>query len=580
MTNRGSAESAQKSTARWSESKSLDFIVVAGLLLVGGWLIFGQLGDAAFHDGDEALYATIAMEMAESGDWLTPHYWGEPFLHKPPLQYWLSGLAFKFVPGTAELKARFPSAVAGLVLLCVVYFITRRLAGTVAGAGAVLILLFNHQFLFEHTARSANFDSMLMLLCFTGLVGGAYAHVGRLPKIVSAVSIAGVMLLKTPVAVFPLGSVFGYLLITNRKYLLLWLGWLGVSVVVIVLPWTLHQAITHGRVFWDTFFVYEILGRTGAAITAYQSRFLHLEAFWRSFLPWSPLLVIAAFGSLAGWPSAGEAAVQKRNVLKLMTGYAGLILVVLCFVPSKWPWYGLPAYSALVVVGAVWARDLLHTRWRVLLPPLLSVLVAVRVLLFDASSMYAPAARRSFHWPTESKLLWFTEDLPGSGEWIVAIAAIIAGIVLPVLWRSRRVVTATALVMAVLIYGVSLRTIAAVPRDYDGVTKQFVDELERRQLDRAYLIGFPQKPWYNNRMEPLTSFYFLSLRDVEFVDCGWDIECVRADHTGRVALIIHANAASQSEELRRLINRLAPIRDRSEIWTLDPRPGGSYRRLG
>ena len=44
---------------------------------------FFLLGSRSLNEPDEGRYAEIAREMIELNDWLVPHLWYEPHLHKP-----------------------------------------------------------------------------------------------------------------------------------------------------------------------------------------------------------------------------------------------------------------------------------------------------------------------------------------------------------------------------------------------------------------------------------------------------------------------------------------------------------------
>ena len=57
---------------------------------------------------DEGRYVSVAWEMLQSGDWLTPTLDGMPFFHKPPLFYWLTAGAVQ-VFGPNESAARLAS---------------------------------------------------------------------------------------------------------------------------------------------------------------------------------------------------------------------------------------------------------------------------------------------------------------------------------------------------------------------------------------------------------------------------------------------------------------------------------------
>ena len=68
-----------------------------------------SLNRAGVITPDEPRYAAIAKHMADSGDWISPVLWGEPWFEKPALPYWLMGVGFKAgLPG--EFAPRLPIA--------------------------------------------------------------------------------------------------------------------------------------------------------------------------------------------------------------------------------------------------------------------------------------------------------------------------------------------------------------------------------------------------------------------------------------------------------------------------------------
>jgi 4-amino-4-deoxy-L-arabinose transferase-like glycosyltransferase len=75
--------------------------------------LFTGLGAFGFVGPDEPRYAWIARAMAETGDWVTPRLYGQPWFEKPILYYWAAAIGFRFnLP--AEWAARLPSAFAAL----------------------------------------------------------------------------------------------------------------------------------------------------------------------------------------------------------------------------------------------------------------------------------------------------------------------------------------------------------------------------------------------------------------------------------------------------------------------------------
>ncbi len=65
----------------------------------------------------------MAREMIARGDYVHPYLNGIPYLEKPPLHPWLIVAAAKVTGRVNEFSARFPSAMAAILLLLLVYFL-------------------------------------------------------------------------------------------------------------------------------------------------------------------------------------------------------------------------------------------------------------------------------------------------------------------------------------------------------------------------------------------------------------------------------------------------------------------------
>jgi 4-amino-4-deoxy-L-arabinose transferase-like glycosyltransferase len=76
--------------------------------------LFGNLGAIGLVGPDEPRYVWIARAMAETGDWITPRLYGQPWFEKPVLYYWAAAIGFR-LHLSAEWAARLPSAVAALL---------------------------------------------------------------------------------------------------------------------------------------------------------------------------------------------------------------------------------------------------------------------------------------------------------------------------------------------------------------------------------------------------------------------------------------------------------------------------------
>lgn len=118
-------------------------------------VFFYGLGAYGLFDNNEGLYAEIAREMLERGNYIIPTLNGAPYIEKPPLLYWLLALSFK-VFGVGEYSARFVPAAAGFVSVWGVYIFMRRFESARPAFYAALMLstsvgyiAFSHMIFFD-----------------------------------------------------------------------------------------------------------------------------------------------------------------------------------------------------------------------------------------------------------------------------------------------------------------------------------------------------------------------------------------------------------------------------------------------
>ncbi len=507
---------------------------VVAVLVIASNLLFSRLGESSFHDGDEALYASVAREMTQHHAFLTPTYWGTPFLHKPPLPYWLMSISSATVPGSREFGARFPSALAALLLLALVYLSTRRLAGAIAALFATSLLAVNPQFLFEHAARSASFDALLAFLMFGALVAGLKANDGRAWRIGAVVLLGLVALVKAPMVIFPGFAIVLHAWMRDRRFpvALMLRGLAGVAIVA--LPWHLYQLITHGSEFWNTYVMYEIFGRVGSTVRDEASvPQVHLAATWWSFLPWSPFVVVALIATIIGRP-------WRDAVVRTIGVYAASILVFFCFIPSKWPWYSIPAYPALAVVTATFLRRWYDSSARRTLPVVLAVLAVACAFWLGTNHEYEPAARPSYLWPAhEPFYVW-----GASARDVTAIALSVAALVLALMalrpWKGRALhLAGFASVLAVtIVLGFNLRAVRAVPQSHTSAVSRLANEIEQAGITHVLAFGFVHQDRYAGRPEPLSSYYLLGIRNAQVVDCAADVACIDQSNDESAALVV------------------------------------------
>ena len=143
------------------------FLLPALTLLFAVVFLFHRLGDHPLGKYDESRRAVNAFEMATGqAHPLVPTYAGLPdhWGTKPPLLVWLQSGSMELFGPTA-FAVRFPSAVAGLLLVALLLYWGRRDWGTyMVGAVAAVYVLGNAEFMSSHGLRTGDFDALLTLL--------------------------------------------------------------------------------------------------------------------------------------------------------------------------------------------------------------------------------------------------------------------------------------------------------------------------------------------------------------------------------------------------------------------------------
>ena len=135
---------------------------------------FSHLGAIGFVGPDEPRYAWIARAMVESGDWVTPRLYGQPWFEKPVLYYWEAAVSFKLF-GVSEAAARLPSAISALLATLALAWLALRAYGAETARWLLLLLPTTVGMIgFSHAAATdMPFSSMLTvaMVCAAAALG-------------------------------------------------------------------------------------------------------------------------------------------------------------------------------------------------------------------------------------------------------------------------------------------------------------------------------------------------------------------------------------------------------------------------
>ncbi len=126
------------------------FLAIIGLATL---LSFYLLGGGAGFEPIDCWVAQTAREMREAGDWITPRFSGETRMQKSPGAYWAVMLT-SLARGTPvdTISARLPNAIFAVLLVGVIFLLTRAIAGDraaifagFASACSTLVLYWSHR---------------------------------------------------------------------------------------------------------------------------------------------------------------------------------------------------------------------------------------------------------------------------------------------------------------------------------------------------------------------------------------------------------------------------------------------------
>jgi 4-amino-4-deoxy-L-arabinose transferase-like glycosyltransferase len=372
-------------------------------------------------DQSEARYATIAMWMADRGDWVTPTIDGStPFWAKPPLAFWLSAASIRAF-GLNEFAVRLPSYLIYVAIIWMTFLIGREARGRTFGLLAASA--FASMGLAFFMAGSVMTDPGLALgttmsmTAFWFAMNGGGRRAGY--TVFAAFGLA--LLSKGPVGVlWPLGSMILWCAWNNR------LGdlWKRLPVVggavltlAIGLPWYViaeqrTPGFLHYFIVGEHFKRFVDPGWTGDLYGA--ARHKPLGAIWFfafvATLPWSPVaawaLIRRHIGTRADWPHLRDPWIRFLVVWALVP--------IVFFTPARNTLisYVLPSMPPLALLAAHLLRRMNWSNYPLVYRLTASGVAALCTALVAAAWFYP----QSDHTPTQLPVVEFCRERMGRSE--------------------------------------------------------------------------------------------------------------------------------------------------------------------
>ncbi|MEQ1904926.1 MAG: glycosyltransferase family 39 protein [Pirellulaceae bacterium] len=334
-----------------------------GSLVAAALLVLSlDLGYPLFEP-DEARNAQLAMNIVESGEWLSLQLADRPYWDKPPLVAWLTATAYQTF-GISEWATRLPGNLAGLCTVLMMFGLGRKVVPTMAAwCGAICLVLSAG---FVAGTRYVTMDSMLTCTVFLALISYYLACARDRFHwnwwMVLGVALGLGFLTKGPViVVLTIPVIFAHRFLSGRATrpsLKQW-GLLGAIMALIAGPWFLAMSIVH-----PDFLIYFFWKHN---VVRFAEAFNHREPWWY----YAPVLVIAMYPAVYLLPVLGNwlwfNGPDWRKNRSSITGYLSLTIVWIVgffsLSEAKLPTYILPAFPAIcLLLGVVFDQRILNKR--------------------------------------------------------------------------------------------------------------------------------------------------------------------------------------------------------------------------
>lgn len=317
-------------------------ILVAVIFLILAFILFWDLGLPYLTNWDEAWYADIARNMINTGNLITPVWNKESFFDKPPLYFWLSALVFKSL-GISEFSARFFSAISGLGVGIIIYFLTQFLFNK--KIAILSLIIFSSTIGFLYRARTGNLEALLTFFILLSIFSFYKGHkaLSRRWFLVMGISLGLGFLTKGAIIfIFPILAMVNLFLRKEHRILSSPSFWGGIFLgVIIPILWISISWYINGQEFIRQFF----LNQTEKWLPSFpfwQSFSFEYVGFiksglklWFIFLP--PSLILAFYS----W--------RKTHHFLLLV-YFILIFILLSFSENKSNWFIVPIYPIVSII--------------------------------------------------------------------------------------------------------------------------------------------------------------------------------------------------------------------------------------
>lgn len=240
------------------------FVALGFIILVSSLVFIPLIGNCPLFDWDEINFAECAREMVVTGNYSSVQLNYRPFWEKPPFFIWLQAISMNSF-GVNEFAARFPNAVCGILSLCVMYLVGRKVNSH--SFGLMWALIYAGTLLPHFYFKSGIIDPWFNLFIFSSFYqlllhfNNPAGKEGTRTSLLAGFFLGIAVLTKGPAAIVIIGAFIGafwglgrFKKITSTKYVIMGLA----SLIVTGCSWFIIEFLRGNGEIVKAFFDYQV----------------------------------------------------------------------------------------------------------------------------------------------------------------------------------------------------------------------------------------------------------------------------------------------------------------------------------
>ncbi len=290
------------------ENRSLWLVFIAALVVY----VLGLFPEVGI---DSAKYAAVSRSMYETGDWLHPYIYGEPYLQKPPFMFWLSSLSYHIF-GLSMFAFKLPSLLFTIASVFALFKLVQSYYSEKT-AWIASLMYSTSQMLFLYS-NDLHTDALLTanVVIAVSFIARYFQNKKLLYFILGFVFVGFATITKGPIGMAVAGfAIGGHLVMTKNWKMLFSPMWLlGALIIAIILIPTLIGNYDHfGWEGIQFFFWTNNAGRIAGSHGVNKDYFFYIHTMAYIFLPWSFYAFVMLFNHIKRWIKEGKKALNRSE---------------------------------------------------------------------------------------------------------------------------------------------------------------------------------------------------------------------------------------------------------------------------